>query len=149
VVLVGFFSLLSGGSMAMFAIMAFQTPDECVVAGKWEWNSECSDLLSRLVACSLHAQTKRANNDLWRGKLREPHTPHSYQLTFTSIRKSLHKPVARDSFVEPYHTPSISNHFFFSLPLFFFFPLSLFFFGCAISISRANFSYTRFSSALR
>jgi hypothetical protein len=36
-VLVGFSSLSGGRSMAMFAMMTFETPDDCAVAGEWKW----------------------------------------------------------------------------------------------------------------
>jgi hypothetical protein len=39
-VLVDFSSLSSGRSMAIFAMMAFEMLDDCVVAGKWEWELE-------------------------------------------------------------------------------------------------------------
>lgn len=64
--------------MAMFVMMAFETLDERVVEKKRDGNSESSTFLSRLVACSLHEQTERANNDLQRGKAREHPTPQSY-----------------------------------------------------------------------
>lgn len=49
-------------------------------------NSESFNVLSRLVACSLHEQTERANENLQRGKLRGHPT-----LTFTSSGEYLHK----------------------------------------------------------
>ena len=69
--------------MAMFAMMVFRVLSTRVVSGEGKRNSESSHLLSRLVACSLHEQTERANDDPQRGKVRD--FPHSLNATHFHI----------------------------------------------------------------
>lgn len=73
----------------MFAMMAFRTT--CMWLGGKDVQSESPNLLSRLVACSLHEQTERANDDvkLWRCA-RKPHFTHIIDPLSHQTAKCIH-----------------------------------------------------------